>query len=249
MFDDTNVSAMPGGAAAYAGYVGGNWPTYNELKAKFPNARLMSIAVNAGEDAECLDVEPGDATNAAIYGWFKRQLARKQWRPVIYTSVSNIDAVVATMTANGFARSSYRLWSAHYGAGQHICGPSTCKLTRTAVDGTQWTSTAMGKSLDESILSAGFFPSLQPKSAPKPAPKPTGPFRQVVPKGNSKSLDEILSERGAKWSTVMELSRTNLNAKHLPLFDTYVSYDYARHNAGLSRPTAPAGLVYYTVNP
>jgi predicted Zn-ribbon and HTH transcriptional regulator len=41
--------------------------------------------------------------------------------------VSNIDRLMLTMNANGFERSQYRLWSAHYGAGEHICGPATCK--------------------------------------------------------------------------------------------------------------------------
>jgi hypothetical protein len=246
MFDDTNVSLMPT-AAAEAGYVGGRWPTYNELKAKFPNARLLGIAVTASEDAECLDVENGDATIAQIYGWFKRQQARKVYRPVIYSSVSQMNAIHATMTANGFARSEYRLWSAHYGAGQHICGPSSCKLTSVACDGTQWTSTAMGKSLDESLLSADFFPALS-KSDPKPKPpapkqippqQVDGAWRQVS--NGTQSLNDVAK---ARKTTVWHLTETSY--QHL---DDANKLQFAMYLAWPGRDgKMPNGLVYYTVN-
>src|SRR6266851_7960549 len=93
MYDDVNVAALPAGATAYAGYVDGRWANYGTIVTKFPAARVLSIAVFAGDDAECLDVETGDATDAQIYAWFKRQESRKVWRPCVYTSVSNMNAV------------------------------------------------------------------------------------------------------------------------------------------------------------
>ena len=157
MFDDIDISKIPPDPEAVAGYVDGKWDNYNALVAKFPQAKHLSISVFPSDNAQCLDVETGDATIAEIYGWFTRQQAAKVWRPVVYSSVGNMDHVVATMTANKFPRASYRLWSAHYAAGQHICGPASCKLTGTAVDGTQWTSTARGESLDQSELAPDFF--------------------------------------------------------------------------------------------
>ncbi len=79
-----------------------------------------------------------------------------------------------TMNANRFQRSQYRLWSAHYGwagapGGEHICGPSTYKLTQTACDWTQFTNRALNSSLDESDLGSAA-PSF---TAPKPAPAAT----------------------------------------------------------------------------
>lgn len=168
MFDDIDVSLLPPGATAVAGYVDGRFRNVDQVRAKFPHAQILTIAVFAQDDAECLDVEPGDATRADIFRWFKRQQARGVHRPVIYSSVVNIDAIVATMTANGFHRDSYRLWSAHYGQGKHICGPSTCKLTRVQCDGTQFTNHALARSLDESVLLPGFFGA--PPPAPAPAP-------------------------------------------------------------------------------
>jgi len=157
MYDSINVSQIPKNAQYVAGYVGGYWPTYSTLQKEFPHATILSIAINSSENAECLDVETGDATIADVYAWLNRQMARKVVRPVIYTQASNLDRLMLTMNANGFKRSQYRLWSAHYGRGDHLCGPNTCTETQTSVDGTQWTDMALGKNLDQSTLLPNFF--------------------------------------------------------------------------------------------
>jgi hypothetical protein len=159
MYDSTNVGTLPPGADAYAGYVQGAFQTFAALKRLFAagGAHLLSIAVFASGDADCLDIETGDATIAQAPGWVKRQLARGAHRPCLYTSVSNMDALVTALGGAGIPRTEIRLWSAHYGQGKHICGPGTCGLTSHACDGTQWTDAALGRSLDESILLSGFF--------------------------------------------------------------------------------------------
>jgi len=164
MYDSTDVGVLPHGADAYAGYVQGLFPTFAALKRLFAasGAHLLSIAVFASGDADCLDIEPGDATNAQAPGWVKRQLARGARRPCLYTSVSNMDTLVTALGGAGISRAAVRLWSAHYGQGKHICGPGTCGLTRHACDGTQWTDSALGRNLDESILLSNFFSSSAP---------------------------------------------------------------------------------------
>jgi hypothetical protein len=159
MYDSTNVGTLPPGADAYAGYVQGAFQTFAALQRLFApgGAHLLSIAVFASGDADCLDIESGDATVAQAPGWVKRQLARGAHRPCLYTSVSNMDALVSALGGAGISRTEVRLWSAHYGQGKHICGPSTCGLTGHACDGTQWTDAALGRSLDESILLNDFF--------------------------------------------------------------------------------------------
>jgi hypothetical protein len=159
MYDSIHVSALPNGADAYAGYVDGRWPTFAALKHRFSGsgAHLLSIAVFASGDADCLDIEPGDAANAQAPGWVKRQLAGGAARPCLYTSAGNVDALVTMLTGAGLPRAKVRLWSAHYGQGSHICGPGTCGLTRHACDGTQWTDAVRGGSLDESVLLRDFF--------------------------------------------------------------------------------------------
>lgn len=156
MFDSIDVSMLPPGASAYAGYVGGRWPTFPKVAAKFPNAHLLSIAVNASEDADVLDVEAGDATVPQVPVWFRRQVARGLARPVIYISQGRLEALTAVMASHGVVRSAYRVWSAHYSHGEHMCSPAACGA-QSAVDGTQWTYTAQGKNLDQSLMSDGFF--------------------------------------------------------------------------------------------
>jgi hypothetical protein len=153
MFDSVTVAEIPKSAPAVAGYVGGSWPTYEELPAAFPHAHLMSIAVSSAHKALCLDVEPGDATNASAIDWARRELAA---RPMIwvYTSVSNVDALLAALRSSGIDLSRVLVWSAHYTFRSHLCGPSSCGECHHECDATQWTDHSQGRNLDESIVSA-----------------------------------------------------------------------------------------------
>jgi hypothetical protein len=169
MFDDINVDLLPAGADAYAGYVDGLFNNFEQIQAKFPRAHLVKIAVFASDNADALDVETGDATIPEVYAWLTRQISRTVYRPIIYISGGLVDRLMVVMNANGFKRSQYRLWSAHYGLGRHICGPTACHVTETACDGTQFTDSALGKSLDESVLLGNFF-GTSPDSVPAPAP-------------------------------------------------------------------------------
>lgn len=184
LWDDVNAALIPSGAEYVAYYVDGEFKNYNAVKARFPHATLVSIAVFPKDDADALDVEQGDATIADIYGWLKRQLARGVVRPAIYISGGRIDTMMLTMNANGFHRSQYRIWSAHYTGVPHFCAANTCGVTRTAVaDWTQYTSRALGRSLDESLLSDVPLFVNQVPPAPKPAPAPA-PVEPVLRKGD-----------------------------------------------------------------
>lgn len=156
MFDSVNAGMLPPGYA-YAGYVDGIFRDYGQITALFPGADVLSIAVFAADDADCLDVETGDASPGQAAGWAARQAARGVARPCLYAAVSTMSQVIAALTAAGVSRSGVRLWSAHYGAGEHICGPSTCGLITVPMDGTQWTDVADGKNLDQSLLLPDFF--------------------------------------------------------------------------------------------
>jgi len=162
LYDSIDVSQIPADVTAAAGYLSGRWPTYAALRQRFPHAHLLSIAVNASEDADVLDVESGDATPAQAIGWVKRQIARKVYRPVIYVQASTMPGLLSALSASGISRSSVRLWSAHYD-GPHICGPASCRYPGVpACDGTQWTPNALGRNLDESLLLDDFFATPEP---------------------------------------------------------------------------------------
>lgn len=157
MFDTIDPSLIPPRPQAVAGYVGGYWPTYSTLLRDFPHAKHLSIAVNAGEDAECLDVENGDATPAQAPAWCRRQRARGVSRPVIYASVATMPAVLGGLAADGITRGMVRVWTAHYTGRQHLCSQACWPTLHTVADATQFTDRALGRNLDESWCSGTFL--------------------------------------------------------------------------------------------
>lgn len=182
MFDSIAVSVLPsGGSYAYGGYTGGLWPTFNSLKTRFPGHRLLSIAVFASDDGECLDIENGDASIEEAPAWYERQVHRGVWRPALYTSASNLKALEKIMAAAHIARADYRLWSAHYLNKAHLCAPRSCGYGLSEADGCQWTSRALGISLDQSILLPDFFDSRPAPKPPAPKPVPPAPRPDPVP--------------------------------------------------------------------
>lgn len=160
MYDDVNVSLMPKDAPAVAGYVGGKWRTYPAVRAGWPKAKHMSIAIAADEDADCLDIERLDATNAQAAAWIRHQQklgVPNLTKPCVYTYLANAQALVNTLSKAGVKRSEYLLGTAHYTGVEHICGP-TCGLGFVEkADATQYTDRALGKSLDEWLCNPGFF--------------------------------------------------------------------------------------------
>lgn len=158
MFDATNVSQIPSNAVAVAGYVNGHWPTFDQLHTSFPHSHRLSIAVSVAADAECLDVEQGDATPDQAPAWVKRQIANGVKRPVVYTSVSQAARVMSALERAGIPRSQFRLWTAHYTFKPHRC-TKKCGFGMTGTaDATQYTDRALGRTLDASLVSPTFFP-------------------------------------------------------------------------------------------
>jgi hypothetical protein len=169
MYDTIYNNQFPANAEAYAAYVDGglgNQPNYAYIVNTFPKAQHVSISLSSGVNADALDVEEGAATAGEFPAWCARQRSRGIQRPIVYASVSAMqDSILPVLSANKIARSTVRLWTAHYGLGQHICGPSSCGALSTGADGTQWTSSALGLVLDESELQSNFF-TVSPTSGP-----------------------------------------------------------------------------------
>lgn len=167
MFDTAYNDQFPPGGQAYAAYVDGgigDQPNYGYIVRTFPGAYHLSISVT-GADADCLDIEARAASPQEAADWYRRQKARGIARPCLYANASTMQAnVIPVILAAQIPRTEVRLWSAHYGAGEHICAPSTCGLVSMPMDGTQWTSTALGRTLDQSDLEADFFGTPAPGS-------------------------------------------------------------------------------------
>lgn len=190
MFDDVDVHLLPAGASAYAGYLDGSYANFAQVKAGHPQAHLIGIAVRTSDDGDALDVEPGDATIPQAPGWVKRQHARGAARPIVYVSASNAQQMISTLAGAGISRPAYRLWAAHYGSGSHICGPHSCGYPQA--DATQFTSKALGKSLDESQVADDFF-GTQPLTFP-------------VTQGNTGTEVVTLQKMLNAWASVIGLA-------------------------------------------
>jgi hypothetical protein len=180
LFDSIENSQFPPGAAAYAAYVDGrlgDQPNYDWVVRAFPKAHHLSIALSADHDADALDVESGAASPSDIHGWRERQVRRGVARPVIYANAYTMQtSVLAVLSSAGIPRASVRLWTAHYSGQAHICGPRTCEALSIPADGTQWTSSAMGRVLDQSLLLDDFF-----GTPPAPAANSTEAIVQQLP--------------------------------------------------------------------
>ena len=145
----------------YLVYVDGLWKTAGPVHAEYPSARLLTMTVLGGQAvADGCDCEPGDLDAASAAAWVRQRLAAGAWRPVVYASASRMADVIAELAKLGISRARVRLMSAHYGIGEHICGPDVPGCGFPAADGTQWTSTFAGlhgSKIDMSILLDDFF--------------------------------------------------------------------------------------------
>jgi hypothetical protein len=214
MADSITPGNLPGGYNAYLGYVDGDWPTAKALGARFPAARIVTLTVLGGNAvADGCDIENGDLSPESGAAYAARRLAAGQWRPVQYADVSNMNNVLAELAKLKIARASVRLLSAHYGAGEHICGPSTCKdsqgrpLVSVPMDGTQWTDSAPGvggTAIDASLLLDDFFGTAAPakETGMEITKTPPGDWEGTVivtGKGTDGNLWQTKTTDGKTW--------------------------------------------------
>jgi len=161
MYDTAANNQFPSGGQAYAAYVDGSvgdQPNYAYIVRTFPKAQHLSIALFASDNADTLDVEPGASAPGDVPDWYARQKKRGIQRPCVYASASTMAGnILPVLSQAKISRSQVRLWSAHYGVGEHICGPHSCGAMPIEADGTQWTSNALGRDLDQSLLLDNFF--------------------------------------------------------------------------------------------
>lgn len=169
-YDAVTIENIPDSATHVAGYVAGSYVTVPGLRERFPHAHVMTIAIAHDQAADCLDIEPGDSSPALAPAFWKLRRQAGQHVIWLYASRDTVPAVIAAMTAAGIPRSDYRIWSAHYGIGPHICASTSCGAGFRA-DMTQWTDRADGRSLDESLAAAGALPPVKTRSQVKASKK------------------------------------------------------------------------------
>lgn len=170
MFDGVQPSSVPAGAAIYAGYVDGNWPSFAALSRRFPGALHVSICVTAAHDARVLDVETGDASPAEAPGWAARQRAGGNPYPVVYMNASTWPAVRAAFADQGVAPPLY--WVAAY-----VTDPSEVPAIPAGAVAIQYYDFG---GYDASVV-ADYWPGLDPAPAMAAPGAAEEDFMQIEP--------------------------------------------------------------------
>lgn len=179
MYDATNPILMPNDGDLYAGYVGGQWPTFSQLPALFPGKKYVSIAVNSTEAAQVGDVENGDITSPKSLVWvrWRRSLGLD---PTLYASTSmwfdgnptkGIPSVVAVFAAAHEPLPHW--WEANYSSGPYLRSGSNATVAHQYTD--------FQDHYDISIV-ADYWPGVD--SAPTPAASSTPVFAAPQPPVN-----------------------------------------------------------------
>jgi hypothetical protein len=117
MYDTTDPAAIPATAPVpqlVAGYVDGQWPTYQALKAKYPAAVPVSITTGTRPGAEVCDCETGDATPSRAATWAANEHMAGR-RPTIYMSYA-LWATVRAQVDDRSLRGDVDYWVADYPA-------------------------------------------------------------------------------------------------------------------------------------
>lgn len=152
-YDSVTLSAAPSDPEYVLAYIDGDFANVDQARRDFPNAKILTISVHGAPGADYYDVEAGDLTfSQAVQVALRETQAGRV--PGFYCSRDNFTTLIQMLRAAGVRH--YRRWSAHYGAGVHICSPHSCGWQYYA-DGTQFTQTADGRNLDESLILVPVF--------------------------------------------------------------------------------------------
>lgn len=199
-------------SAGYEGVIGsygnGRFANTSAAKAAFPKARHIVYDVNGSMPAcDILDVEPGDASPPTADDWARAHnstadLSHVMPHPGLYCSASTTSTVISVMLDAGFERSDFLIHSAHYGKGQHVCGPATCGFPQA--DGTQYADKGLrGQNTDLNVFLPHFFAA--------PAPDPDARY------GLFDGAKRTLIGRNTERATVQEYDKwraTQTRTKH-----------------------------------
>ncbi len=153
MFDAVTVANLPEGGDLYAGYIDGRYANVDAMQARFPDKRVVRIAVFAGTPGgEVYDVENGDLTPDQVPGVLKRERAAGRY-PTMYVNLSNWQACRDACAANGLTEPPW--WVAHYTQQAHLESGSVA---------TQYGDPGP---YDASLVE-DFWPGIDPPQVPKP---------------------------------------------------------------------------------
>lgn len=245
----SNVGAIPRGmqAAGYTTGSGGIAWTSADWNAHPGAVRIDQDAGASDHTADVLDVETGAATPGECALWARltkanyNSAARKgQREPAIYTSAGNVTTVVNALMHDGTTSGVY-LWIANWNLTE---AQAQAEVLAAAgpfpICGLQYTDHAVV--YDNDVFSSAWLSKVS--GAPPP---PSGPFRQIVPSGNTMTLSGVARALGVSESSLVSLSQQFLTPSHLTVLADYVKLENDCVTSGdIQRPALPVGAVFYT---
>ena len=229
MRDSTSLADIPKrGLDIVAPYINGAFSsTPAQVKARFGSRPVAWIDVNgSAPQADCLDVETGDATPMGAVLWAKAKLKmHPPYPPIIYCNRATLTPLFNAMNAAGL----------HIGTGFRLWIATLDGTTRVADMTGVWAVQARGEAqtgghYDESIVYDDTWKALV-KPPPVPPTGGTGPFRHVA--DGTQSYDDIAGPRNTSTAHIMGVSA-----------GAYTTADYAV----LGSLKLPKGWIYYTSN-
>jgi hypothetical protein len=174
MYDGVTPSRLPPSASMVAGYADGHYANLAAMRARYPHATVVSIAVSWRTRAQVLDVETGDATPAQAVQWCLHTMAGTANRDLtVYCNTSTWPSVRAAFRAAGVSEPQY--WVAEYDGVAAIPAGAVAKQYRNT------------PGYDVSVVvAAGGWHGVDPTT---PAPTPT-PEDDMTP-AQAAQLDDL----------------------------------------------------------
>lgn len=157
MYDSINPGSIPASATMVAGYADGRYANIPAMKARFPHATVVSIAVRWTTRAQVLDVERGDATPTDAVLWLTHTMHDVDNRDLtVYCNTSTWPTVRAAIRSASVTEPNY--WVAAYDGKTAIPAGAIAKQFEGDVNGH-----------DRSVV-ADYWPGVD--SAPQPSGEP-----------------------------------------------------------------------------
>ena len=183
VYDAVEVSAIPADAQIVLAYIDGNWPTYSQIKTRFPHATILTVTTNGFNTADICDVESGDATPAIASAGVKHGLY-----DTVYCARSNLGPLVTAMSDL-----PWHWFAADWTGVQHLVPGSVA---------TQWAAPGFGSPGNYDIsVTNGVWP--HPPVPPAP-PQPTvnlDPYLELVMSLASSDADALNFLIRDRWAT------------------------------------------------
>jgi hypothetical protein len=128
--EDSVTASAESSAAFYCFYSAGGFSNGTATKADHPGKLYIGITPTVSDiaGADCLDIENGDAVNEDAITFVKEAKPPNLNLPTLYTSESNVNALINTLTTAGVKRSEYYLFQADWDDKDSV--PSGCDLAQ-----------------------------------------------------------------------------------------------------------------------